>query len=348
MQHARFFSVTVALAVLGFGALGFWGLPAATFQGDLTRMALLPESAFGWTRPQPAIDSGQLQQSAMHEADVLVVGDSFSDTRLWQSVLTGQGLKVRTENWTSLRALCADFMPWARSRGFKGRHLVIQVVERNAESVLDQSLACQQTHYTRDAKADASRSPPPVSFDPRQGNYLGKLSSGVRVQWNALRYEYQRQSADFERWPLHKEVQIARVPHGCALFSHQRCMDSLFLTLDKAEDLGPGVLEKIAAVNARLTGVTPVWAVVPNRSTAYLYTHKQFWNAAEQRFAAPNLLRMTQCAIADKVVDLYPANNTHLSTAGHLMMGREILQALQTPRVVLPCRAAARSPVAIK
>lgn len=330
MRQARIFTITVALVLLGGGALAYLGLPAATFQGDLTRMALLPERAFGWKLPQPAIDPQLLHQSTMAQADVLVVGDSFSDSRVWQSVLTAQGLKVRTENWTSLHALCADFMPWLRSQGFRGRYLVVQVVERNVTSVLAQSLACAQMRYTRDARTDAPRPPPTVSFDPLQGNYLGKLSNGLRVRWNTLHYEYLSISADFRQWRLHKDVQIARVPNGCSLFSHERCEDSLFLTWDSAEDLGQIELDNMAIVNGRLTGITPVWAVVPNRSTAYLYPNKTFWNLAEQRFAAPNLLRMTQRAIADQLVDLYPANNTHLSTEGHLMMGREVLQALQT------------------
>jgi len=68
---------------------------------------------------------------------------------------------------------------------------------------------------------------------------------------------------------------------------------------------------------------------VPNKSTAYLYPNKQFWNKAEQRFHTPNLLRMTQQAIEKKTVDLYPANNTHFSTTGYLLMGGAIYQTMQ-------------------
>ena len=60
-------------------------------------MGLLPETLFGWTKPQPALDAKWMQQASMQEADVLVIGDSFSDSRVWQTVLTQHGLKVRTE-----------------------------------------------------------------------------------------------------------------------------------------------------------------------------------------------------------------------------------------------------------
>lgn len=58
MKHAKIFSmaVMVMVMVLGYGAVGFHFLPQATFQGELTRMALLPESLFGWRQAQPALD----------------------------------------------------------------------------------------------------------------------------------------------------------------------------------------------------------------------------------------------------------------------------------------------------
>lgn len=89
------------------------------------------------------------------------------------------------------------------------------------------------------------------------------------------------------------------------------------------------VLKNIEVLNSRLNGITPIWVFVPNKSTAYLYSDKQFWNEAERRFGAPNLLRMTRQAIDKKTVDLYPANNTHFSTTGYLLMGEEIFKAMQ-------------------
>jgi hypothetical protein len=92
-------------------------------------------------------------------------------------------------------------------------------------------------------------------------------------------------------------------------------------------------LDNIEKLNGRMVGVTPIWVFVPNKSTAYLYPDKQFWNKAEKRFHAPNLLRMTQQAIQTKTVDLYPANNTHLSTTGYLLMGEEVLKTLRAAKV---------------
>ena len=65
---------------------------------------------------------------------------------------------------------------------------------------------------------------------------------------------------------------------------------------------------------------------MPDKSTIYLHPDKQFWNKAEQRFNAPNVLRTMREALDRGVVDLYPANNSHLSTTGYLLLGDLIYQ----------------------
>lgn len=329
MRHAKFFSILVFAALLGYGAVGFYFLPMAGFQGDLTRGGMLPELQFGWRKPQPAIDAKLMQQSSLQEADVLVIGDSFSHGHVWQTVLTQHGIKVRTEHWDSMRAICADFMPWLRAQGFRGQFVVLQIIERSIPEGLEKSVACQHMKTHTNVSANRLRSPPAVSFDPEHKDRSGRLSIGIQTVLNSHNYVRLSSAPDFKFATLPNGVKIARVKNGCELFSHTRCDDALFLGEDKAEDVDGSVLANIEKLNARLGGITPIWVFVPNKSTAYLYPDKQFWNEAEKRFHAPNLLRMTQQAIEKKAVDIYPANNTHFSTAGYLLMGEEIFKAMQ-------------------
>lgn len=328
MKHAKFFSIFVFAALLAYGATGFYFLPIATFQGDLTRIGMLPEAQFGWRKPQPAVDQKLIQQSSWKDADILVIGDSFSDGRIWQTVLTQHGLKVRTESWESTRGICVDFIPWLREQGFTGKYVVFESIERSSLERLSRSVACQHTQYHPNASTDAPREAPTVSFDINQGGYSGKLSIGIRTQLNAWQYEYLSRATDFKSWRPSKDAQIVRVPNGCLLFSNAHCDDALFLIDDQPEEIDGNALKNIKILNARLKDVSPIWAIIPNKSTAYLYHKKQFWNEAERSFNAPNLLRMTQQAIQQKTVDIYPANNTHYSTEGYLLMGNEILQNL--------------------
>jgi hypothetical protein len=146
---------------------------------------------------------------------------------------------------------------------------------------------------------------------------------------NAFKYDRVIRTSGFVSRELPNDVKLARVKNGCQLFSHARCQDALFLAEDRKEDIPMDAVDSVQKINDRLSGVTPIWLFVPNKSTAYLYPDKQFWNVAEQRFHSPDLLRLTQQAIRKNTIDLYPANNTHFSTTGYLLMGNEVLKNIQ-------------------
>jgi hypothetical protein len=330
MRHAKIFSITVFAAVLGYAAIGFYFLPLATFQGELTRMSLLPESLFGWTKPQPQLDIQWMQQASMQEADVLVIGDSFSDPRIWQTALTQRQMKVRTLSWNSMQGICEDFSDWAKAQGFKGKYVIAEIVERNLIDTLQLSAECKQTQYHPHASVDAPRLPPAVSFDTTQGDYSGKLSTGIKTRLNQMKYENLSRPSDFKLWELPNNVKVARVANGCDYFSHVRCDDSLFLAEDKADEVNTKAFDLIEMHSPRLQKFKAIWVVVPNKTTTYLHPNKQFWNEAAKRWHIPNLLQMNQNALKAKTVDLYPANNTHYSTAGYLLMGEAIYKTLSS------------------
>lgn len=330
MRHAKIFSITVFAAVLGYAAIGFYFLPLATFQGELTRMSLLPESLFGWTKPQPQLDIQWMQQASMQDADVLVIGDSFSEPRIWQMALTQRHMKVRTLSWNSMQGICADFSDWVKAQGFKGTYVIAEIVERNLIDTLQRSADCKQTQYHPHASVDAPRYPPAVSFDTTQGDYSGKLSTGIKTRFNQMEYERQRSANDFKLWELPNNVKVARVASGCDHFSHVRCEDSLFLAEDKVDEVNAKAFDLIEVHESRLQNFKATWVIVPNKTTTYLYPHKVFWKEAAQRWQTPDLLQMNLEALRAKTVDLYPANNTHYSTTGYLLMGEEIFKTLST------------------
>ncbi|MEQ1914325.1 MAG: hypothetical protein HOP24_08950 [Sideroxydans sp.] len=329
MNHAKLFSVFVSISILTYGAIAFYFLPIATFQGELTRMALLPESLFGWTKPQAQLDVQWMQQATMQEADVLVIGDSFSDSRVWQTVLTQHQLKVRTVSWNSMQGICSDFSDWAKAQGFRGKYVVAEIVERNLIGTLQRSMDCKQTQYRTHSSVDAPRYPPAASFDPTLGNYAGQLSTGIQTRINVHEYEVRSGARDFQLWEIPNNVKVARVNNGCAYFSHARCNDALFLGEDEATEVNAKAFDLVAAHSARLQNFTAIWVVVPNKATTYLYPHKTFWQEAERRLSMPNLLQVNQRALHEKTVDLYPANNTHYSTTGYLLMGDAIYKTMR-------------------
>lgn len=326
MKSAKLFSIIVFAAIGIYGAIGLYFLPLAGFEGDLTRVAKLPESLFGWTKPQPAIDPALLGSASWTDADVLVIGDSFSEPRVWQSVLVKQGLRIRTEHWTSIRGVCEDFYPWLRAQGFKGTHVIFEVVERNIEAGLPNSVACKSQIYHPNINADKLR-PPPITVR-NERDLSGKLSVGLDTRINLDYYETLSHQADFKTWNTPGGVRLERLTNGCELFSHQRCQDALFYSSDRVTDLDDAILENIQTLNSRVGNLTPLWVFMPDKSTVFLHPDKHFWDKAEERFLAPNVLKVMRQALAEKTVDLYPANNSHLSTTGYLKLGAAVYQTI--------------------
>jgi hypothetical protein len=327
MKHSKFFSVLVAIALALYAITGFYFLPLSDFEGDLTRLGKLPESKFGWTKPQPAIAADLLRQATWQEADVLVVGDSFSKPHLWQTVLTQQGLRVRTEDWRSIRAICANFSPWLKSQGFNGKRVIFEMAERGAEEVLERSVRCNKMSYR--TLPYLQPTPPETLPDRQLPSYTGKLSVGIQTWLHTLEYSYLIGSPDFKQWDLPNHVRMQRIPNGCDLFSHPQCQDALFLTEDRIQDFNETILVNMNTIITELNGFKSIWVVVPDKSTVYINFNKQFWNHAELRFHAPNLLHVFRKEIENKTIDFYRGNDTHLSTNGFLVMGEAIQQSMQ-------------------
>lgn len=315
----------VAVVLTAYGLVGFHFLPLASYEGDLTRMAKLPESDFGWTREQPAVEEKWMQSAGWEEADVLAIGDSFTTSQMWQTVLAQRGLRVHTESWANIYSLCADLGSWIRSKGFKGKYVVIESAEKYLEGRLEQSIACRNMSY------HPLPVPPPRAPHiraERGGDYSGSMSVGIETALNQRKYRQLSDRPGFTRVDGWGEVNLVRLANGCELFSHPRCQDVLFYQKDRTDDMGDNVLGNMADVNRRLAGFDVVWMVIPDKASVYLPTNKQFWDEAERRFRAPNLLKVLQQA-RDRNVDLYFANNTHVSTRGYLLLGDVIYRRLR-------------------
>lgn len=309
-----------------YGLVGFYFLPLASFEGNLTRMAKLPETYFGWTRPQPAIDPSLMKSAEWQDAEVLAIGDSFTYAQVWQTVFQQRGVHIRSETWESVFNICGDFSDWVRSKGYKGKYIVIESVEAYFEDRISRSLECRHTEYH--ATPQLATSPPPTLPDRHRADLSGRLSVGIQTELNAIEYDRLSAGPGFRGWDESDEVRLARLQDGCELFSHPRCRDVLFYKKDRVEDLGPNILAGMAEINARAQGYTIIWVIVPDKSTVYLHPDKKFWDEAERRYHAPNLLKIFRQEVRNKTVDFYPANNTHVSTTGYLILGDAIYRSM--------------------
>jgi hypothetical protein len=308
------------------------------FYGDLSRIGRLSEREFGWSQPQPKIDLERLASVPLEQADILVIGDSFSSALSWQSVLVAQGYQLATTTWPSLGVdvLCGDFDDWLARGGFRGRLVIVQMVERGMAARLRGGEQCASMAKPLSGRAVISKghggAAPPVSF-----NWTAPLDQGLRTWWNTRRaLDSPGEVAYHNPAMLHGTV-VRPVPEGCHLFSHRRCEKALFLF----EDLGPGPLtvadvESMRAFNAA-HAMRVLWMAVPNKTSVYVLT------ARSERFAAaigdsglgPDLFTWAQ-AQRTQTRDLYYPNDTHLSLRGQLALGEvmlaEVHKRLSAPR----------------
>ena len=327
MKQAKIFSIIVVITLGLYGLVGFYYLPLASFEGTLTRMAMLPESDFGWTKAQPTIDSKFMGSASWDDADVLAIGDSFTYAQIWQTELTRHGLHVRTETWEGIANICGDFSNWLREKGFRGKYVVIESAEMYFENRIAKSVSCDKTRIHQIAEIHVQS---PITLPDRQHlDYSGQLSVGIQTKLNDVRYDQLNKKQDFKSWAVSKDVRLQRLDNGCSLFSHLRCMDVLFYTKDRNDDFDETIFKNMEIINYRLSGYKIIWAVVPDKSTVYLHPDKKFWDEVERKFHAPNILKTFRQAIQRKTIDLYRGNDTHLSTTGYLIMGDAVYQSMR-------------------
>lgn len=316
-------SVFIFTALLMCGGELYFG----TLDGDLTRLGGLPERDFGWQQPQPLVEANYLHSYPIAEADVLIVGDSFSASLVWQSQLVRSGLKPATLHWDDVKLCSEDFAQIIRQTGFAGHYVVIESIERTLQDRMHS--ICKKG--SKIAKTSEHSRPSPSTSQPK----LSLMSSRLGAKWvieamvNKLRYTY--------RSTGHMEFGTARMfslENGCERFTNRLCSHGLFYA-DEFSKAAFISVDTVLAINLNLkgAGIQTIWLVVPDKSTVYL-GHGKFasmpyvnpWKSLEEN-GVLGIANLDERFIQEshRVKDFYAPNNTHLSTSGYLYLGDLVL-----------------------
>jgi hypothetical protein len=330
MPGARLW-LCVFISCFGATALVFaCTLFATPFYGDSTRVGLLSESAFGWRDAQPLVPTDLLRRSEISAADILVIGDSFSGSLVWQSELVRAGLHVATVDWLDTGPLCRNFGSWLRRSGFRGRLVIVESAERELGSRLEAGEACVEMRGAI-AKARGPVGSPRVA-PPTTLNWSESLFTGVFMAMNTYRAERSQSDLVFGAGRTPFPIRVQSVPKGCESFSHRLCDKGLFLVRDTEQPvLSDRMLEKMASFKRGSPDVAIEWMVLPNKSTVYLDAGRAqtIGPRLSQEGLGPDLFSLlTQSRTA--VRDLYAPNDSHLSTTGYLMVGRYVAKHVKT------------------
>lgn len=311
-------------------------------RGDMTRIGRISERAFGWHSTPPEIPDDQVRSVPLAEADVLVIGDSYSMFFAWQTSLVAAGYRVTSAHWDQIKPLCDDFGLWIRRSGFKGRLVIIESVER----LLPERLAAaQQCKTMRKAFIDTpAPGVTPVNPAPSFAlNWTAPLMTGVMTYHNTR--EIGRSEAI--HWLEHDRfgdfIFSSPLPHGCAQFSNAMCDKGLFLAADRENrELTEQDAEFMHRFAKHAEPLQIMWMVIPNKTSVYLdleHAHR-FVERSSALALGPDLFTLARTQ-RTHIMDLYWPNDTHWSMQGQKYFGDQMLDAVRAaigpaPRTATP------------
>ena len=293
--------------------------------GDLTRLGRLSDDAFGWTRQPLAFADSDLLAVPPQQADILVIGDSFSMTHVWQSELTRAGYRFTIIYWGDLHeALCGDFQSWAKAAGFHGKLIVIESIERLLKERLKRSEECARMNvpFVSQEKpfAPALKQVPAYAL-----NTEPKISTGVLTHLHTWQAARTRTDEAFSF-----DTRVGLVDKGCEQFSHKLCDRVLFFEDDFINELDLTDFQRLLRFDKQHDSMPILWMFIPNKTTVYKLhdRSKSFNDALVAAGLGPDIFKLA----ADnrfKIQDLYLPNDTHMSTHGQVLMGRRMLEAVR-------------------
>ena len=306
--------------------------------GDLTRLGRLSERSFGWRAAQPTIDPLLLRSWPLSQADVVVVGDSFSLAfkrqrvpvqLVWQSQLVTAGYRVATLHWAETGPLCADLSSWLVAQGFRGKLVLVESAERDLAGHVDKSAGCAVTSGKLQISS-YTRSPAPAVPPAAAMNWGQSITTGVMTAWNTTRVEQSTADLVLRQSGSNDAVRVHHLERGCEFFSHLACSKALFFDGDtQHRPLDVETVERMSQLSKRHPSLQIAWIVMPNKTSIYRLPD-QSDDAARQLEAmglGPNLFEALT-AERFRQVDLYAPNDTHLSARGSLFVGQQVVEWL--------------------
>ena len=314
-------------------AILVWAMEAyfGTLYGDLTRIGQLDEGDFGWQMQQPPVPIALLKSYSLNEADILIIGDSFSNELVWQSRLITAGFKPSTLKWADLKpcGLGQNLGEVVRQAGFSGRYVIIENIERGFEDLM--SLDCDITSKIKGTMYNGI-SPPTTPPNDRLQIFSSREPLGGDWVIHALINKI-KLTHFFD--PSAKYLEFGNGTHvipidGCHLFSNKLCNYGLFFSQDFVKKTFSSI-DNVLALNRNLkkVGIDTIWLVVPDKATVYLGYGKlntnQYLNVWDEFAKHPELeaphLGQAFSQQSQLTKDFYNPNNTHLSTHGYLYLG---------------------------
>lgn len=326
-----FFSVS-GLIFLAFVSVGWFLLQPLS--GNLTRMGNLAERDFGWNSIQPQV---MVKEQQLQTPQVIVIGDSFSEQNIWQSVAAQQsGLKFLTFKWDDGSCL-EEWLLSLKKRYPSVRYVLLETLERPFLA----RFSMQQRHCKSD-HLEIITIQPGLTASNRSFDVF-KIMLDPDYFFRAIRNTLWRQNE------LVSNHRVSMVPLTRSdLFSNRRSNRMIFHRFDDIKlNWKMDAIQHAVSNLKRMIALTKdhdiklIVAVIPDKSTAYgrffsppytpplfLFQDNTIWTELDkQQIAQVNLWKILLPA-TEFTLDLWLPNDTHFGTKGYIMMGEAVAESL--------------------
>lgn len=337
MQAAanRFVLAFVASAVLLLAPAVLLSVYLGPVSGDVARVGHFAHRDFGALAPQASINRLPPPGTAVAAGEVLLLGDSFSLSNLWQSELTrttGRGVTT----WNFKRVGCTgDWIEKAIAGALRAgvRTVVVETVERELHVRFDDPPGCARDYYPRwDVPVD-------VAGEPSRWHGIFPMDIGY-LSATALQYLQTRDIAG--RYRSGEVVSVDLVRND--LFSNRQPHRLLYYAHDErkferwSEADASALLDRMVAWRdrAKSAGVQLHFLVIPDKSSVYWPYIKP-----EQRLPYPEKGERLFALIGEKLgaeynllpylreqaalqPDLYAPNDSHFSARGFRLLAARV------------------------
>jgi SGNH hydrolase-like domain, acetyltransferase AlgX len=325
------FAATALIPVVFFGILGFVIQPVT---GDLARLGKLAERDFGWNEPQPIVPI--LSSNFLVQPDVIVLGDSFSESNVWQTIAM-QKTKLNLLTFSHLTMRKPECIEqWLKSlpnRYPSAKTIVIETTEKSflVRFTADQSACKRPPLEPHSIAAWSTAEARPSSIKDVMPDPIYGLRAALSL-WK--KFDKSTKSADAFVEPLNRSD----------LFSNRRSDLLLYYKDDVIRNPQNPEFFSVAAKKiltlqqiAAQSNLRLLVTVVPDKSSIY----SRFFKTPPTETTSSKIEKTLQedginnidlftpfNTNVTKIKDLYLSNDTHLSTRGYMLMGEVIAKAL--------------------
>ena len=305
--------------------------------GDLTRLGNVSERSWGWNQVLPVVS---IDQSASDgDFDVLVIGDSFSEKDIWQSVMRDlTGLKFKTFRWEDFSSpACLEAGISHLKRQFPNiRYVVIETVERSAVSRLTALNGkideCPLT-ITSSIHTDASKT---LAIRNKSLNSIPDALYTIKAFLSEPKKYHQTTVSGYGYISPLKRTDLFSNQKSDALLYFAGDLEKLDWTEVQIKESLKN-LEKLSQILSQ-QGLKIIFAIVPDKSTAYseYLVNSPFKGKSIdiwQKLNAASLIAVNlKAAFSETLImtkDFYLPDDTHLSTVGYQSLASEISKSLK-------------------